>query len=237
MKRSSIGLLVIASTCLSICSPGALVLAADVPETLCVTAKTQDMHVAAEARLKKDIAPYTSSTGALAAITLYRQELDNAWSAMLQPYCGFGKYGTASAVKSYQKSIDRARSAFISADKIHGGAVVTSTMVEPVIPALIVSASEKPKTATTHAQLVVRKRIPRGLTIGMQSDEVAELQRRLCDHFGLKGSERRVTGFFGKITRGLVVKFQIEKKFITGGDDEAAGIIGPRTVAALNVLE
>lgn len=49
----------------------------------------------------------------------YKTDLEFAWGAMEEPYCGFGSNGYSAAFKSYQKTIVRARAAFLDAVKKH----------------------------------------------------------------------------------------------------------------------
>ncbi len=47
----------------------------------------------------------------------YQTDLGFAWGAMEEPYCGFGAFGSSAALKSYQKTVSRARAAFLDAVK------------------------------------------------------------------------------------------------------------------------
>jgi hypothetical protein len=47
----------------------------------------------------------------------YQTSLEFAWGAMEEPYCGFGAFGASSSLKSYQKTVTRARAAFLDAVK------------------------------------------------------------------------------------------------------------------------
>lgn len=47
----------------------------------------------------------------------YKTDLEFAWGAMEEPYCGFGSNGYSAAFKSYQKTVVRARAAFLDAVK------------------------------------------------------------------------------------------------------------------------
>ncbi|MEI7512202.1 MAG: hypothetical protein WCK01_01955 [Candidatus Uhrbacteria bacterium] len=47
----------------------------------------------------------------------YTLKIEMTWDAMLQPYCGFGSRGVAAARKSYEKSVARARTAFLNETK------------------------------------------------------------------------------------------------------------------------
>lgn len=50
----------------------------------------------------------------------YETALDYAWGAMEEPYCGFGAFGSSAAFKSYQKTVLRARTAWLEAVKKQG---------------------------------------------------------------------------------------------------------------------
>jgi len=204
------------------------------PATRCITAQTTKMHVNAVAKLEKDVAAYSTVAALKAPITLYRQEIVTAWEAMRQPYCGFGAYGTASAVKSFAKSISRAQSAFTVAVKNVGAKPKMIALTAPkiaAVPTESVVAASKPAGSSTASVL-----IPRGLVFGMRSSAVAELQRKLATHFSLPTDASYLTGYFGPVTRGLVFKFQIQQKIVFSDQDAGAGQVGPRTAAALNAL-
>lgn len=47
----------------------------------------------------------------------YQTSLEYAWGAMEEPYCGFGAFGPAVGMKSYLKTVTRARAAFLDAVK------------------------------------------------------------------------------------------------------------------------
>lgn len=47
----------------------------------------------------------------------YQTALEYAWGAMEEPYCGFGAFGAPVALKSYQKTVTRARATFLEAVK------------------------------------------------------------------------------------------------------------------------
>ncbi|MFZ2803630.1 MAG: peptidoglycan-binding protein [Patescibacteria group bacterium] len=228
---------------------------ANPPASSCVNATTNGLHASATAQYQKDIAPYASSAGAQAAIQNYKTVLDDAWTAMTLPYCGYGAYGTASAVHSYQKTVARGRAAFVALipSLKKGGASVTAALssldpslqaaasaeAKAPIPAAPVKVAPATKTTTVPASAPVRAAstatVPLGLTFGMSSAGVTALQTLLAKHYGLTAAGH-VTGYFGSITKGLVIKFQLEKGFISSSSDAAAGLVGPKTTAALNAL-
>ena len=204
------------------------------PTTKCVTAATTATHASYSARMEKDIAPYAQTSGAAAAIQKYRDSMTVAWNAMNEPYCGYGDYGTASAIKSYGKSVVRAQAAFATAVKgLSKGKVVVQAIVETTVKT----------TSATHAAPVVvappkvsSASISSGLTIGMRSSAVTVLQNKLAAYFHLAADASTVTGYFGPKTEGLVEKFQIEKKIISSAQSYGAGCVGPKTAAALSSL-
>lgn len=197
-----------------------------VPVSKCVTAKTSATHASVTARMEKDIAPYASESKAAAAIQQYREGLVTAWNAMNEPYCGFGVYGIASAVKSYTKSIDRARAAFLK--EIAGAPVVkTIALIDP-------APTEKPSPAVQP--MPSEERIVPGLEIGIRSPNVARLQKKLTTYFKLASDASSVTGYFGPKTDVLVKRFQLEKKLIASETAYGAGYVGAKTAAALNSI-
>lgn len=190
--------------------------AEEAPATHCVTAGTTATHANKTALMEKDIAPYATAAKATEAIKNYREAMATAWDAMNEPYCGYGKYGIASSVKSYGKSVDRARGAFLAA----------------------VKGLSKGKTsviATTPTE-VESRHIPSGLHRGVRSASVLDLQKILAIHFKESLDSDWLTGYFGPVTQNLVLKFQLEKKIISSSKSPGAGQVGPRTSAALNSL-
>ncbi len=174
----------------------------------------------------KDISTYAGNPKAEKAIAAYREAMTTAWDAMLEPYCGFGKYGTASAVKSYGKSVDRARLAFLeSVKQLTKFKVAVTVSDEPDAQKIV------PPIASLKSAIKVKA----GLRRGMKDDAVLHLQQVLAAHFKLS-EEGLATGFFGPKTEGLVRRFQLEKKIIADADSPGAGLVGPKTTAALNSL-
>ncbi len=195
------------------------------PTTHCVTAATKALEASAQAQLAKDIAPYASSTALVSAIAAYRQGLDTAWSALEQPYCGYGSYGSASAVHSYDKTVTRARDAFLALAR-----KTPTTQATKKIAAVTTTAK---KTAVkTSAKVTVQK----NLVPGMSGAAISALQKVLAQYFGLPLDASHVTGYFGPATKKLVIKFQLVRNIIDSATSPGAGQVGPKTAAALNAL-
>jgi len=200
--------------------------AEDLPASKCLTAAAKTRKATAEALMVKDISTYAGNPKAEKAIAAYREAMTTAWDAMLEPYCGFGKYGTASAVKSYGKSVDRARLAFLeSVKQLTKFKVAVTVSDEPDAQKIV------PPIASLKSAIKVKA----GLRRGMKDDAVLHLQQVLAAHFKLS-EEGLATGFFGPKTEGLVRRFQLEKKIIADADSPGAGLVGPKTTAALNSL-
>lgn len=215
---------------------------ADEPLTKCVTAASIAKNKAAIEKLEKDIAPYAKNEKSAAAIKAYRDAVTVAWSALEQPYCGFGKEGPASAIKSFGKSTERARTAFLASVK-------NQAAVKEVVP-IAKQDSEKPTTPDGLTPSIdkmmamplpekkaafAKTKIRTGLRRGMRAASVSDMQKCLADHFKV-ASEDLVTGYFGPKTESLVVKFQLERKIIKSANEAGAGLVGPKTAAALNSL-
>lgn len=219
------------------------------PVTKCITAKSKAANDTAIARLEKDVAPYLKNDADVAAIKAYRDALTVAWSALEQPYCGYGAEGAASAIKSFGKSADRARTAFLDSIKNHAPvkAVVavakedsepTSTPDGPTPSMEKMMAVEPTKKVepvaaikTTSATAKIRS----GLRRGMRASSVLDMQKCLAKHFSVSQDDI-ATGFFGPKTESLIIKFQLEKKIIKSASEAGAGLVGPKTAAALNSL-
>ena len=193
-----------------------------VPTTKCVTVATKKLRDAAQAQLEKDIAPYAGNVESKSVIAYYKEQLTVAWEAMEYPYCGMGSSGINPAIKSYNKTVVRARMKFltdIKAKKVPAKAEVKTD----------VKKEEKKDIVAT-----LKKTIAPGLRQGHRSESVKELQRRLVKHFGLTPEKDYVTGYFGPTTRKYLVKYQLEKKIIKSENEAGAGLVGPKTSAILN---
>lgn len=218
-------------------------LAADV-STKCVTATTEAMHAKASAQMEKDIAPYANATGATAAVVKqYKNELEAGWAAMLEPYCGYA--GIASAIHSYDKTVTRTRAAFLLDIKHPDVAVIKSTTAIPVDATTTSSVSSvKAAASTPTVSGTVKKKAVvsttssasfSGLHQGMRSASVTALQKKLAAYLGLS-TDDYVTGYFGAKTQANIIAFQLKKGIISSKNSSAAGLIGPKTTAALGAL-
>lgn len=215
-------------------------LAATSPASKCITTATKATHTAAVAKMEKNIAPYLNNPNATKVIETYRQSIASAWDAMTEPYCGYGVYGVRPFIKSYSKSVNRANAAFATDIKKIGTAKATApvTASTPVVaPTPVVKPTEKAPLATVRATAttpVVKSTltIPPGLAPGMRSNSVLALQTFLTKRFKL-AADAITTGYYGPLTRSYVLKFQLEQKVITGNTSPGAGLVGPKTAAAI----
>lgn len=216
--------------------------AEDVPTTSkCVTTATQTTRDKALAQMEKDIALYVKDEKAEPVIAEYKQSLQTAWAAMEDSYCGYGAYGNASAIKSFTKSITRARSTFLEKIK-HPETATVSLMKQEVVQVSLADDSIKStSTPLTKKVKILGKSngseiVRSGLRKGMRSEAVKILQKRLAKHFGVAESDL-VTGYFGPMTQKYVIMYQLEKKLISGSSSTAAGLVGPKTSSSLNSVE
>jgi hypothetical protein len=220
------------------------------PVTKCITAKSKAANDTAVARLEKDVAPYLKTDADAAAIKAYRDALTVAWSALEQPYCGYGAEGAASAIKSFGKSADRARTAFLDSIKNHAPVKTvvavakedsepTSTPDGPTPSMAAMMAVEPTKkaepVAVAKTTITTSAKIRSGLRRGMRAASVLDMQKCLAKHFGVSPDDI-ATGFFGPKTESLIIKFQLEKKIIKSASEAGAGLVGPKTATALNSL-
>jgi hypothetical protein len=194
--------------------------------TSCVTAATIHLHEAAMVQLNKDIAPYAENKEMQDAIKAYSSIVDISWTAMQDPYCGFGTYGAASGIHSFNKTVSQAREAFLNQAK--GKKQNTVAVAAPTV------AVSEPAVTTDQDEVA---KIPQGLKMGVRSTVVTVLQEKLLKHFKLPLDADHVTGYFGRITKSLLIKFQYEHGIVTSDSDSWAGTVGPKTAAALNALK
>jgi len=192
----------------------------------CVTAATKATHANVLAQMEKDIAPYGKTAGAQVAIKKYADGLETAWDAMNEPYCGYGSYGNASAVKSYSKSFNRVRTAFLAEVKGLLKTAAQPTAAQTVPDRKQPEAPKKPQSAP----------IPSGLKLGMRSQDVTRLQQKLAAYFKIAADTSIVTGYFGPKTEALVIKFQLERTLIASRKSAGAGRVGLKTAKELNAL-
>lgn len=215
----------------------------EVPASLCITAETQKMHAGTVAQYEKDIAPYKDNPAAQEAIAAYKEKIDAAWSALEQPYCGYGGYAgkgaMTSTIKSYNKTVVRAVSAFQEAIKGLGKAKTTpapteSVKTEPVKSEPVMVESKLVVTPPPTPDMIKTEGTLRsGLARGQRSDAVLELQKRLTKYFKIEDASSIQTGFFGPKTEELVIKFQLDQKIIETKTSPGAGLVGPKTLKAL----
>ena len=85
------------------------------PVSRCQTPSMKSLDAKAVTQMNADIAKYGS--GHAAAVSAYKMNLDILWSAMEQPYCGYGAYGMTAVTKSFEKSVERTRANFLAATK------------------------------------------------------------------------------------------------------------------------
>lgn len=83
--------------------------------TRCLTKEMKTLHAKTLAQLEVDAKK--KGEGHAAALTTYKDKIDTVWSAMEQPYCGFGSRGMVAVKHSYLKSIERIRAEFLAAAK------------------------------------------------------------------------------------------------------------------------
>lgn len=198
-----------------------------VPTTKCVTVATEKLRNAAQAQLEKDILPYAGNANAKAVITTYKEGLAIAWEAMEYPYCGMGSSGVNPAIKSYNKTVLRARMKFLTDIK--------TSKVTAKIEAKIEAKKEEVKKEVKKVEKIIAKNpVKMGLRLGQRSEQVKELQRRLVAHFKLTPESDYVTGYFGPTTRKYLIKYQLEKKLIKSEKEAGAGLVGPKTTAKFN---
>lgn len=98
------------------------------------------------------------------------------------------------------------------------------------ISLLILSGAAMPRLAAAANCLT----ITRTLEVGSRGDDVLQLQEFLYTNNNLSSKEY-LTGYFGLVTERAVRSWQIDHKIVTkeDGPEEGAGIVGPRTRAAL----
>jgi len=199
------------------------------------------MHRVVQAHFARDTAQYTKVGAAQKAIAKYRMDLNEAWTAMELPYCGYGAYGTASAIKSYWKTVERGRAAFFSAARSFHTSKRSFHPKKIIVTAAMISASERTPArhvARTHIRVssISNIVIHKGLHRGIRSSAVRNLQLLLTSYFGIPPDGNHVTGYFGPVTEGLVLRFQLKRGVIPTATSPGAGMVGPLTSAALNKI-
>lgn len=93
-----------------------------------------------------------------------------------------------------------------------------------------------PSLAATSAPISVSSPIPPRLQIGMRSEDVRTLQKKLTTYYKIPANTTSVTGYFGPKTYALVKRFQLKNGLITSDKATDAGYVGPKTASAVNAL-
>lgn len=81
----------------------------------CLTKEMKALHAKTLARMEADLK--VNGEGHEEAVSTYKDKIDIVWSAMEQPYCGYGSRGMTAVKHSYNKSIERIRAEFLAAVK------------------------------------------------------------------------------------------------------------------------
>jgi hypothetical protein len=229
------------------------------PISRCITADFKKMYTDGLALAEKDALKWKDANGvvdarAKAAYDVYVQDIEFGWQAMQEPYCGFGAFGVSAAKKSFQKTLTRARAAFLTATKslkpvvqapvndkartLSAAALTVyapSTTVVVVEPTPSLVSDPLPVPAPTPIVTSVKPSLL-ALTLtlkrGMKNDQVKALQLWLASKGYL--DKEYATGYFGQFTEQAVIKVQLERKLISSTTSPGAGLIGPKTRTALN---
>lgn len=85
----------------------------DNPTTRCLTKDIQVKYEAAKSQMDKDVAKY--GQGKEHEIKSYKERVEDGWSAMHEPYCGFGSNGLGAVRHSLDKTFTRARADYLQA--------------------------------------------------------------------------------------------------------------------------
>ncbi|MDD5437650.1 MAG: hypothetical protein PHC70_00700 [Patescibacteria group bacterium] len=83
------------------------------PTTRCLTAEMNKLHGQVVAQMNKDIQKYGQGHDAVAKD--YQEKIDILWSAMHEPYCGYGSQGMTAVKHSWDKTVKNTRTAFLEA--------------------------------------------------------------------------------------------------------------------------
>lgn len=212
----------------------------------CVSSEFQKAHAAALANAKKEYEGMKAQGKVESAIldrayAKYQQDLATGWSAMQEPYCGFGAFGVTAALKSFRKTIADAQKQFrenvkaknpenIAVIAVPASSVSTSTEngERDVEPVRVEEKQLVPAQKTgDHAAIQLTRLLKRG----MKHAEVKRMQEMLIQKGYLPAD--LATGFFGSATEAAIKKFQLKKKLIQSDESPGAGWVGPKTRAAL----
>ncbi len=82
------------------------------PTTRCLTVEMKKRHDQVVAQMNKDIEKYRGNDS---AAKTYQENIDILWSAMHEPYCGYGSQGMQAVKHSWDKTIKNTRTAFLEA--------------------------------------------------------------------------------------------------------------------------
>lgn len=85
------------------------------PTSRCLTPQVKGLHSKAIKQMETDIAKFGLEHDG--EVKLYRDNIEMIWSAMSEPYCGFGKGTVNTVVKGFEKSVARSREKFLVAVK------------------------------------------------------------------------------------------------------------------------
>src|SRR5581483_6471175 len=119
---------------------------------------------------------------------------------------------------------------------------LTSFFVFAILAIAFFIASPAPARAQDSgpASQIYCPKLSQTLFFGMKDGQtnprgqVSELQKFLSDYYDLNPDDY-VTGYFGRLTRDNVRKFQCEKGIICSGDEEDGyGVVGPKTRNAIS---
>jgi hypothetical protein len=83
------------------------------PDTRCLTAEMNKRHEDAIKQMETDVAKH--GQGHEDAVKEYKEKIDILWSAMHEPYCGYGSQGMKAVKHSWDKTINNSRTAFLEA--------------------------------------------------------------------------------------------------------------------------
>lgn len=88
----------------------------------CLTMDMKKLHAQTLAQAEQDAKIYginaSSTSNRLKLYQDYRGGLEVVWSAMEQPYCGYGSQGVKAVRKSYLKNVHRLRETFLQKMKV-----------------------------------------------------------------------------------------------------------------------
>ena len=112
------------------------------PTTRCLTKEMKALNAKYLAQMNADIKK--SNAGESQQAQTYKQKLTTVWSAMEEPYCGYGSKGVVAVKKSFLKSVERTRAEFLASVKkgllpaTASGLEVTQVSAETPAPSNIV---------------------------------------------------------------------------------------------------